>query len=680
MMSPRATSGGAQSLPSPGLVWGRYPQRNARAQEAGSWQRMLRKQASRLRPSNSDKALRRLDLFARESLGRMAELTLLEDAALQAQMTRTRAQIARDGLSDELAQALSAQVCETSRRVLGKTPYPVQLMAVRAMLDNCLAQMQTGEGKTLAVGLAAALAALAGVPVLVITANDYLVSRDEALMAPLFDALELAHAHVAREHSPEQRRQAYGAQICYCTAKELGFDYLRDQAALQLGQVDLNFQLQTLVLQEPEGKMPQPMLRGLCMAIIDEADSILLDEAITPLILSRAIKDETQLARLRLALHLARQLWPKSHYEVDAARQACQLTEDGKAYLADLCLTTMSGDDAGHLWTHQRFREELVCLALAALNLYRIDRDYVLREGEIQMIDQPTGRLAEGRKWSRGIHQLIELKEGLEPTDQTQTMAQISFQRLFPRFLRLSGVSGSLVEARAELHSIYRLRTVCIPLNKPSRRKDHAPVLHAHARRKWQHVLRLAEQLHRRGQPVLLGTDSVAASRQLSHWLQRAGLPHQMLTAAQDGDEAAIVARAGERGAITVTTNLAGRGTDIHVGAEVESLGGLAVIACHLNAERRIDRQLLGRSGRQGQAGSTYTILSLDDPLFLRTLPNWLDRLLRKRLAQKGQPAPAWLMRAAQAREESRASRSRLDLLENQNRKERLLAMAGSSE
>jgi preprotein translocase subunit SecA len=678
-----------QLLPTPGMAWGHYPQRRSQAVASPGfvrWSRLIRKSLAALPDPGKQSGQVRLKRFAESCQERIATLMRKDQVTLDLLIRDTRAQISIQGFTDTLALELTALVCEACHRTLGKQAYLVQLMAVRALLDSALAQMQTGEGKTLAVGLAAAIAALAGVPVLVVTANDYLVTRDRELLSPLFETLGLSHDVVVRESTTEQRRASYGSAICYCTAKELGFDYLRDQANQSAQNISINRQTKALLAHEgapPFEINTLPMLRGLCMAIIDEADSILLDEAVTPLILSKAVKDEAQLRRLNQALQLAKRLWPKTHFTVNGTLRTCQLTEVGQAQLAQWCSQdAVYGED--NVWGHERLREELVLNALSALKVYQIDRDYVIRKGELKMIDQPTGRVAEGRKWSRGIHQLLEMKEGLEASDQTETMAQISYQMLFPRFLRLCGVSGSLLEAKAELKSVYKLNTVNIPLNKPSRRQTFAAQIFANRAQKWKAVLALCQDLHAQGRPILLGTDSVAAARSLGRILRAAKLDHRILTAAQDADEAKIVGQAGERGAITVTTNLAGRGTDIQIDAEVEQLGGLAVISCYLNSERRIDRQLIGRGARQGQCGTSHTLISLDDPLFIKILPIWLDSSLRAWLQKKGATANSkfWrcLVSIAQWIEETRASRQRLQLLENQLSKEKLLAMAGRGE
>jgi preprotein translocase subunit SecA len=684
MMAPFNNHASAQLLPSPGLAWGHYPQQ--RSQQSGTmglarWVRLGNKNLARLPNFRAPYQSKRLRKFAEVCQERISQFASSNPADLDAILNATRAQISLNGLTEPLALELTALVAQYCRRVLGKQAYLVQLMAVRVLLDNSLAQMQTGEGKTLVVGLTSAVAALSGVPVLVITANDYLVARDRELMTPLFDALGLGHAGVLRESTPDDRRAAYGQAICYCTAKEVGFDYLRDQANRSAENIAANLQLSTLLDDRIESNpLPSPMLRGLCMAIIDEADSILLDEAVTPLILSRAVHDEAQIARLKQALTYAKQLWPTTHFTVAGNSRTCQLTAEGQAELARRCELRTSERSIENVWKHQRLREELVVSALNALKVYACDRDYVVREGELKMIDQPTGRVAEGRKWSRGIHQLLEIKEGLEPSAQTETMAQISYQILFPRFLRLCGVSGSLIEARAELKSIYKLDTIAIPLNQASRRQIFKPRLFASRQEKWKEVLKLCKALHSKGRPILLGTDSVAAARTLGKMLSEVKLKHRVLTAAQDADEAQVVSAAGELGAITITTNMAGRGTDIHITPEVEQLGGLAVISCYLNSERRIDRQLIGRGARQGQRGSCHSVISLDDPLFIKTLPTWLDRFLRSRIAPSQAVSWPWIVRIAQGIEESRASRQRLQLLENQLSKDKLLAMAGKGE
>ena len=684
MMTPFGHHPNGQLLPSPGMAWGHYPQRrmpNASSVNWARWSRLFRKSLATLPSLQEQQRNLRLSKFAQSCQARITELGKIHRVDLAPLIEGVRAQISLRGLTEASALELTALVTETARRALGKKAYLVQLMAIRVLLDCALAQMQTGEGKTLVVGLAAAVAALAGVPVIVITANDYLVSRDRELIAPLFEALGLSHAEVLRESTPEERRSSYGQSICYCTAKELGFDYLRDQANRSAESISVNRQLNTLLMNEGDlTPSMMPMLRGLCMAIVDEADSILLDEAVTPLILSKAVKDEAQLARLRQAMDYAKQLWPKTHYTVQGSLRTCQLTTQGQEELSRCCEARPLQQVSDNVWSQERLREELVVSALCALKVYQVDRDYVIRDGELKMIDQPTGRVVEGRKWSGGIHQLLEMKERLEPSAQTETMAQISYQMLFPRFLRLCGVSGSLVEAQAELKSVYKLDTINIPLNTPSRRKGFESQLFANRQEKWEAVIKLCQALHTKGRPILLGTDSVAAARTLSRLLHSAKLEHRLLTAAQDADEAKVVSLAGSRGAITITTNLAGRGTDIHIDSEIEQLGGLAVISCYLNSERRIDRQLIGRAARQGQRGSSHCFISLDDPLFIKTVPVWLERVLRVRLAKSGAKAWPWLVRAAQWIEESKASRQRLQLLENQLAKEKLLAMAGRGE
>jgi preprotein translocase subunit SecA len=657
----------ANTLPAPGLFWGAYPERRPRRHED-----LARRLASRL--ALPDALLRgRYTAFAARVAGQCRAWSADSDDTLDARLRGLRPVLARAGLRrGPLVEAFAIVAVHCQRR-LGLAPFDTQISAARALLDNRLVEMATGEGKTLAVAIAAATAALAGTPVHVMTANDYLVERDAGQLGPLYAARGLTVGHVISSADAAARRAAHASDVVYCTAKEIGFDYLRDRLAGKRRGDDLRQRAERLA----GGDAGQTLLRGLCMAIVDEADSILIDEARVPLILSRAVAGAT--ADHTQALALAMRLGAGRDFEVDEEGQRIRLTDAGTERLA----VAAAGLPAP--WGHRRHREEWVRLALSALHLFRRDRDYIVREGRVHIVDPTTGRVAVGRAWSQGLHQLIELKEGCAATPDHVVAAQITFQRLFRRYHRLAGVSGTLRESGGELARIYGLPVFCQALRLPSRRRVLPTILHAERGALWRAVAARIGALRAAGRPVLVGTDSVADSEALARTLAAAGIECRVLNARQDEAEAATVALAGQRAQVTVATNMAGRGTDITLGPGVEAPGGLHVICCQHNAARRIDRQLLGRCARQGSPGSVETMLSLDSDLFLKHWPEaWLARL-RGGLASGSTKAMArWgallLGRLAQRREERLGAEARQRLLRADEEIERQLAFGGPME
>jgi preprotein translocase subunit SecA len=651
------------ALAIPGLLAGTYPEREQA--ERGALPRLPGLDAlQRLRQQ------RFVSLVEARGTG----LAALHGTAFNAKVRAIRTRLAAEGLVDEPAAEAFALVREATRRVLSKPHYHTQLIAGHIMLAGKLAEMHTGEGKTLAAALTAATGALAGVPVHVITSNDYLVARDAQLLEPVYRMLGLTVGTVTRPDDQARRRAGYACDITYCTAKELTFDYLRDRLVRRRMQSELHERVRRM---EGDTAAPPLLLRGLCMAIVDEADSILIDEARTPLIISQPRINPQKQAYVEQALRLAMQLSPGRHFAIDRDAQAALLSPEGRVKLAELA------GALGGLWEDRRHREEIVALALAARHVYERDRDYLVRDRKIVMIDQTTGRVAPGRVWSRGLQQLLEVKEGCPPTGEQETIAQITYQRFFPRYHHLCGMSGTLAEARAELRSVYGLDMAHVPLRRPSRRAQLPTRVYGSRQAKWDAVIARLRTLHASGRPVLVGTDSVADSDHLSVLLAAERLPHAVLNARNDREEAAIVERAGERGQITVTTNMAGRGTDIPLAGGVAELGGLHVICCQHNASPRIDRQLHGRAARQGDPGSVETLLSLEDGLLARSYPRWGLRALRAISGHAG-ALPAWLSaviaRLPQGLEEARQRAERRLLLEHDERAERRLAFAGRGE
>ncbi len=539
-------------------------------------------------------------------------------------LTELRLRLRRDGFTEALVGEAFSHIRSSAERVLGMRHFDVQLVGGWAMLNGMLAEMETGEGKTLTATLAAATAALAGRAVHVITVNDYLASRDAEAMRPVYEALGLTVGCVVHGLEAQERRRRYACDIAYCSNKELTFDYLRDRITLGGKPRPLADRIDALA----GGRRRESLLlRGLQFALVDEADSVLIDEARTPLILSAQAQRSGEEALYRQALELARGL-AAGDYRVEDGR--VELTPAGEDALAE------AAQALGGLWNGPRRRERLVMQALSALHLFELDKQYLVRDGKVQIIDENTGRLMPDRSWEQGLHQLIELKEGVEVTGQRETLARISYQRFFRRYRHLAGMTGTATEVARELWSVYRLRVARIPTNRPVRRGIEPDRVYASVDEKWDAVVEAIRRSHLAGRPVLVGTRSVAASEQLARLLETARLPHQLLNARQDADEAAIVARAGERGRITVATNMAGRGTDIKLAPGVAEIGGLHVICTERHDSGRIDRQLFGRCGRQGDPGSCETFVSVADELVATHLkgagrltpPQWAGRAL----------------------------------------------------
>ncbi len=656
------------ALTHPGTAPGPYPERAEGPRSATPLSWPLLRAPARLEQ-------RRYSAFLARVHSHDAAVCALSASGFQSRLKDLRARLAASSFADAATAEAFALVREAARRQLGLTHYDTQLIAGKIMLGNQLAEMATGEGKTLTAALAAATTALAGTPVHLITANDYLVTRDAELLAPVYRALGLSVGTVTRPMDQAQRRAGYGCDITYCTAKELVFDYLRDRLVRRTAASDLHER----VRQVDADASPQAglLLRGLWSALIDEADSILIDEARTPLVLSQSRVNPQQQQYVRQALEIAGRLRSGDHFRVDLAAMGVDLTDAGRAMLAAQAAAL------GGLWQDRRHRDEIVTLALAARHVFLRDRHYLVRDDKIVMIDQTTGRLAPGRVWSRGLHQLIEEKEGCTPSGETETIAQITYQRFFPRYLRLAGMSGTLTEAAAELRSVYGLSIARVPLRKPSRRVYLPVRVFATRDEKWQAVVERVDELSRAGRPVLIGTDSVADSDELGRRLAVLGSKHAVLNARHDAEEAAVVAGAGQVGSVVVTTNMAGRGTDIIPGPGVRELGGLHVICCQHNASARIDRQLQGRCARQGDPGSVETILSLEDALISRVWPAWLRALLSP-APGAGQALAAWVGRLLtylpQRLEERRQRNERKALLAHDKQAERRLSFAGRGE
>ncbi|MGX4668788.1 preprotein translocase subunit SecA [Cerasibacillus sp. JNUCC 74] len=505
-----------------------------------------------------------------------------------------------ESLDDLLVEAY-AVVREGSKRVLGMRPFQTQLMGAIALHEGNIAEMKTGEGKTLASTMPAYLNAISGKGVHIITVNDYLASRDAKEMGVLYEFLGLTVGLNGNGLSKEEKREAYQCDITYGTNNEFGFDYLRDNMVLYKEQM---------------------VQRSLNFAIIDEVDSILIDEARTPLIISGSAKKSANLYQQANAFV---NTLSKDDYSYDEKTKGVQLTEEG-INKAERYFAVENLFDLKHVSLTHHINQALK----AHVSMHR-DDDYVVEDGEVIIVDQFTGRLMKGRRYSDGLHQAIEAKEGLQIQNESMTLASITFQNFFRMYNKLAGMTGTAKTEEEEFRNIYNMDVIAIPTNKPVIREDKPDLIYKTMEGKFKAVIEEIKRRHETGQPVLVGTVAVETSELISKMLKRAGIKHEVLNAKNHFREAEIIENAGQRGSVTIATNMAGRGTDIKLGEGVVELGGLAVIGTERHESRRIDNQLRGRSGRQGDPGVSQFYLSMEDELMRRfgsdNLRSMMDRL-----------------------------------------------------
>ncbi len=597
----------------------------------------------------------------------------LSDARLRDRLAESRERFRRrPDPGDEALDAALALVREAGRRTLGLHARSVQLAGALALHRGYLAELATGEGKTLSAALAATLAAWSGRPCHIVTANDYLARRDAGWMGPLYRFCGIDAGFVGQEQEPPERRAAYARAVTYATGKELVADFLRDR--LRLGRLQ-HFEARRVpgLVRDDLVARRGPVMRGLHTAIVDEADHILIDESVTPVIISSPHPNEVFQAACAEARGLAERLEPRGDFTIDASYRAVELTPEGKRRVDEMA-AGMPG-----LWKAARRSRELVVQALTARHLYENGKQYVVQDGKLVIVDEFTGRLMPQRTWREGLHQAIEAKEGLPMSDLSETSMRLSFQRFFRFFRKLSGMTGTAREAADEFWQIYRLGVVCIPPHRPVIRVHESPRFFAREEDKWTAVVESIRENHGTGRPVLVGVRSVGRSERLSGLLTAAGLPHNVLNAVRHAEEAQIVTEAGGEGRITIATNMAGRGTDIKLGKGLAERGGLHILATEFHEAGRVDRQLYGRSGRQGDPGTAVTFASLEDELVLRYAPASVRRQAALMLAA-GAPAAGrfsrLLFRQAQRTAERRAFKQRREVLRMDNWLEESLAFA----
>ena len=545
---------------------------------------------------NVKKVVKRIEAYR----GKMMALT---DEQLQAKTDEFKERAKKESL-DKMLPEVFAVVREASRRVLGMEPYPVQMMGGIVLFNGQIAEMKTGEGKTLVAAMPSYLMALTGKGVHVVTVNDYLAKRDADEIGQVHRFLGLTVGCVLADMPNQARKAAYNCDITYVTNSELGFDYLRDNMAM---------------------KLEEKVQRGLHFAIIDEVDSILIDEARTPLIISgekdksmelyhlcdvlakKMVRGETSGELTKMDILAGNEVTETGDYIVNEKDKLVYLTEEGTKKVEEFFSLENYGDDSNLEIQHH------MMIALKAQSLMHRDIDYVVRDGEVLIVDEFTGRIMNGRRYSDGLHQAIEAKEGVEVKQESQTLATITYQNFFNKYDRKSGMTGTAMTEAKEFRNIYDMKVISIPTNRPVIRKDMADVVYLTKKAKYHAIVDAIKTAHATGQPILVGTVSIEVSELLSDMLKKEGIPHEVLNAKQNEREAEIVSLAGQFNAVTIATNMAGRGTDIKLDEDAREAGGLFVIGTERHESRRIDNQLRGRSGRQGDPGKSVFYISLED-------------------------------------------------------------------
>lgn len=557
--------------------------------------------------THSDRELKRLNPIADKVEALREQMQALTDEELRGKTEEYRMRYKEGETLENLLPEAFATVREASRRVCGMEHYRVQILGGIILHQGRIAQMCTGEGKTLVSTLPAYLNALEGKGVHIVTVNDYLAKRDKELVEPIHEFLGLTVSVVLNNMSQEARKEAYNADITYVTNSELGFDYLRDNMAI---------------------KSSQQVLRGLHYAVIDEIDSVLIDEARTPLIISAPAKESTEIYRQcnELASRLERGEDVKELSKMDILSGITQ-EESGDFVVNEkekqIILTARGVEKIEAFFHIDNFADadnleiqHAIIVALRARNLMFKDKDYVVKDDEILLVDEFTGRIMPGRRFSEGLHQAIEAKEGVPIQEESRTLASITYQSFFNLFDKKGGMTGTAQTEEKEFREIYSMDIVQVPTNRPVIRNDLEDAVYKTKQEKMEAIVQAVEEAHGKGQPVLVGTITIDTSEELSRMLTEKQLPHHVLNAKYHELEAEIIAKAGQHGAVTIATNMAGRGTDIKLDEEAKAAGGLKVIGSERHDSRRIDDQLRGRSGRQGDPGESRFYISLEDNLF----------------------------------------------------------------
>lgn len=621
--------------------------------------------------SQNERFLKKLNPILQQVNAFEQSMSSLSDNELRAKTDEFKSKLADGSTVDDILPEAFAMVREVSKRTIGLRHFDVQIIGGIILHQGKIAEMRTGEGKTLVATLAVYLNALRGQGVHVVTVNDYLAKRDCEWMGPIYRFLGLTVGFITHDMTPEKRQQAYASDVNYVTNNEIGFDYLRDNMVV---------------------RKEDCVMRDLHYAIIDEVDSILIDEARTPLIISGPAEESTdkyyiinRIVPLLKGRIVTEQEEIKAKYEginlatgydylVDEKAHTTTLTEQGVSKCEKLLGVKNLYDDMQSEWVHH------INQALRAHNLFRRDVDYVVKDGQVMIVDEFTGRLMPGRRWSEGLHQAVESKENLHIAEENQTLATVTFQNFFKLYKKLSGMTGTALTEAPEFWEIYKLEVIEVPTDRPMIRIDHPDVIYRTEREKFKAICDEIEENWKKGRPMLVGTRSIEKNEKLSGMLRARGVPHQVLNAKYHEMEAQIISQAGKKGAVTIATNMAGRGTDIVLGGspqnkqearEILALGGFHVIGTERHEARRIDNQLRGRCGRQGDPGSSRFYLALDDELMRLFGSERISGLMQKLGMQEGEDIQhPWITKAiesAQRRVEGMNFDIRKQLIEYDN-------------
>ncbi|HHT9118749.1 MAG TPA: preprotein translocase subunit SecA, partial [Candidatus Hypogeohydataceae bacterium YC38] len=561
--------------------------------------------------SANERALRMLWPIVEHINSLEPKMMALTDAELRAKTDEFKKRLVAGETLDNLLPEAFAVAREASRRVprtpnpeippFTMRPFDVQLLGGIVLYQGKIAEMATGEGKTLVAILPAYLNALTGHGVHIVTVNDYLARRDRDWMGPVFEFLGMKAGTIQSNQDYREKKAAYQCNVTYGTNSEFGFDYLRDNMRASL---------------------EEQVQGGLHYAIVDEVDSILIDEARTPLIISGPAEESTE--KYYVADRAARRLKTSKHFEIKEKEKLAHLTDEGIEEVEAQLGVGSIYTDKNMEWPHH------IEQALRAHHLFKRDRDYIVKDGQVVIVDEFTGRLMEGRVWSDGLHQAVEAKEHLKIKEENQTLATVTLQNYFRLYKKLAGMTGTAATEATEFDKIYGLEVVVIPTNKPLKRTNFPDKVYRTEKEKWKAIEEEIAEIHKTGRPILVGTVSIEKSELLSEKLQRQGIEHEVLNAKHHEREAHIIAKAGQRGHVTVSTNMAGRGTDIVLGEGVAELGGLHVVGTERHEARRIDNQLRGRSGRQGDPGSSRFYVSLEDDLMRIFASERVSSLLKR--------------------------------------------------
>lgn len=613
------------------------------------------------------------------------EVRNMSEAALDDYIARTREIFVRGRQDYAAVNRALAAVREVARRVTGEEAYIVQLMGALGMYHGGIIEMLTGEGKTLTGSLAAALIAWQHKHLHILTVNDYLAARDAAGRRPIFSRCLIDVGAVTQDTEQPERFEVYAKGIVYCTPKQVVADWLRDQ--IRLGRHTTPWAARNLFVLTGSNGDRGPMVPGLRAALVDEADAVLIDEGVVPLIIARARREDEMSQVYREAAAMAVRLDEGPDFSMDYVHRRADLKRRGSDRLRAF-FNEIAGRGGSAIWKAHRRGEELVRQALVARHCYVNQQQYQIVEGKIVIVDEYTGRFLPDRSWEHGLHQAVEAKENLEITADRETLARLSFQRYFRTYPFLCGMTGTAADATGEMEAVYSRPVTVIPTNRPVARQQWPTRIFKTQRDKWAAIVNSIEEIHNQGRPILVGTRSIASSELLSQMLTSRGLHHQVLNANFDKDEADVISRAGlgkskdqmdRSAAITVATNMAGRGTDIKLDAAAKEAGGLHVLLTEMHGAKRIDRQFIGRAGRQGDPGSAQTFVSMEDELITKFM-SVAAKVLRERPGHpefRSVKVLQSLFRIAQRKSEAKDRRNRGSVLKQDDWIDKHLPGAG---